>query len=68
MDVHGPDAASRAGQAHLEGDVDATRFTETSAQSVIESLPFMLDEEAARGADVTFEIRLTGAGGGVWTV
>jgi len=49
-------------------DVDATRFTETSAQSVIESLPFMLDEEAARGADVTFEIRLTGAGGGVWTV
>src|SRR5574339_562549 len=25
-------------------DVDGTRFTETSAQSVIESLPFMLDE------------------------
>lgn len=49
-------------------DVDATRFTETSAQSVIESLPFMLDEEAARGVDLTFEIRLTGAGGGVWSV
>jgi DNA-binding HxlR family transcriptional regulator len=49
-------------------DVDATRFTETSAQSVIESLPFMLDEEASRGVDLTFEIRLTGAGGGVWTV
>src|SRR4029453_13294322 len=37
-------------------DVDANRFTETSAQSVIESLPFMLDEEASRGVDVTFEI------------
>ena len=49
-------------------DVDATRFTETSAQSVIESLPFMLDEEASRGVDLTFEIRLTGSGGGVWTV
>jgi DNA-binding HxlR family transcriptional regulator len=41
-------------------------FTETSAQSILESLPFLLREERAR--DVTFEIRLTGAGGGVWTV
>jgi len=49
-------------------DVDANRFTETSAQSVLESLPFMLDEEASRGVDLTFEIRLTGQGGGVWTV
>ena len=49
-------------------DVDATRFTETSAQSVVESLPFMLDEEASRGVDLTFEVRLTGNGGGVWTV
>jgi DNA-binding HxlR family transcriptional regulator len=49
-------------------DVDATRFTDTSAQSVLESLPFMLDEEASRGVDLTFEIRLTGGGGGVWTV
>lgn len=48
--------------------VDAGRFTETSAQSVLESLPFMLDEEASRGVDLTFEIRLTGSGGGVWTV
>lgn len=43
-------------------------FTETSAQSILESLPFLLREERAQGADVTFEIRLTGAGGGVWTV
>jgi DNA-binding HxlR family transcriptional regulator len=49
-------------------DIDATRFTETSAQSVLESLPFMVDEDAARDADVTFEIRLTGNGGGVWSV
>jgi DNA-binding HxlR family transcriptional regulator len=49
-------------------DVDAGRFTETSAQSVLESLPFMVDEEASRDVDLTFEIRLTGSGGGVWTV
>jgi DNA-binding HxlR family transcriptional regulator len=49
-------------------EVDANRFTETSAQSVLESLPFMLDEEASRGVDLTFEIRLTGSGGGVWSV
>jgi DNA-binding HxlR family transcriptional regulator len=49
-------------------DIDPNRFTETSAQSVIESLPFMLDEEASRGVELTFEIRLTGSGGGVWTV
>jgi DNA-binding HxlR family transcriptional regulator len=49
-------------------DIDASRFTETSAQSVLESLPFMVDEEAARGVDLTFEIRLTGNGGGVWSV
>lgn len=49
-------------------DIDVVRFTETSAQSVIESLPFLLREERARDANVTFEIRLTGEGGGVWTV
>ncbi|MFP6638610.1 MAG: winged helix-turn-helix transcriptional regulator [Myxococcota bacterium] len=49
-------------------EIDLVRFTETSAQSVIESLPFLLREERARDADVTFEIRLTGEGGGVWTV
>ncbi len=47
-------------------DVDA--FTETSPISIFESLPFLLREERARDADVTFEIRLTGEGGGVWSV
>ena len=49
-------------------DVDATRFTETSALSVLESLPILLREDRARGEHVVFEIRLTGDGGGVWTV
>lgn len=49
-------------------DIDTTRFTETSPQSILESLPFLLREEKARDANVTFEIRLTGTGGGVWTV
>jgi len=47
---------------------DVGPFTETSAQSILESLPFLLREDAAQGARVTFEIRLSGAGGGVWTV
>ena len=49
-------------------EVDASRFTETSALSVLESLPNLLREERARDARVVFEIRLTGEGGGVWTV
>ena len=49
-------------------DVDATQFTETSALSVLEVLPNLLREDRARGAHVVFEIRLTGEGGGVWTV
>lgn len=49
-------------------EVDASRFTETSPLSVLESLPILLREERARGAHVVFEIRLTGEGGGVWTV
>ena len=48
--------------------IDPGRFTETSPQSIIESLPFLLREDAARGADVTFEIRLTGHGGGVFSI
>jgi len=48
--------------------IDINRFTETSPQSILESLPFLLREDLARGVEVTFEIRLTGAGGGVWTV
>jgi DNA-binding HxlR family transcriptional regulator len=43
-------------------------FTETSAQSILESLPFLLREDVARDAATTFEIRLSGTGGGVWTV
>ena len=49
-------------------DVDANRFSETSAQSVLESLPFLLRDDRAGGVEITFEIRLTGNGGGVWTV
>ena len=49
-------------------DVDPTRFTETSPLSVLEALPQLLREDKARGAHVVFEIRLTGDGGGVWTV
>jgi DNA-binding HxlR family transcriptional regulator len=48
--------------------LDTERFTETSAQSIFEALPWLLREERAAGADLTFEIRLTGSGGGVWTV
>jgi DNA-binding HxlR family transcriptional regulator len=54
------------GIADLE--VDAARFSATSPQSIIESLPFLLREDRTRDAAVTFEIRLTGEGGGVWTV
>lgn len=49
-------------------EIDTGRFSETSPQSIFESLPFLLREDTARSADVTFEIRLTGEGGGVWTV
>ena len=49
-------------------DFDATRFTETSALSVFEALPNLLREEPSRTARVVFEIRLSGQGGGVWTV
>jgi len=48
--------------------IDPTRFTETSAQSVIDALPFMVREDRARDVDLTFEIRLEGPAGGVWTV
>lgn len=51
-----------------ELEIDASRFNETSPQSVIESMPFLLREDKAAGVQVVFEIRLTGEGGGVWTV
>ncbi len=56
---------TRHGSEALQTDTE--QFTETSPQSIIESLPFLLRDDA-RDADVTFEIRLTGHGGGVWTV
>ena len=43
-------------------------FREESAAAVVESLPFMLNEERARGVHIVYEVRLTGKGGGVWTV
>jgi len=49
-------------------NVDASRFSATSAQSVLESLPYLLREDRTAGVDLSFEIRLTGLGGGVWTV
>lgn len=49
-------------------DTDVSRFTETSPLSIFESLPFLLREERAAGANVSFEIRLTGKGGGAWSV
>jgi DNA-binding HxlR family transcriptional regulator len=49
-------------------ELDLERFGETSAQSIMEALPFLLREERARGVQLVFEVRLTGEGGGVWTV
>jgi len=49
-------------------DIDPERFNATSAQSVLDSLPFMVREDRARDVDITFEIRLQGDGGGVWAV
>jgi DNA-binding HxlR family transcriptional regulator len=43
-------------------------FSETSAASVVETLPFLLREERAKGVRCSYELRLTGEGGGVWTV
>jgi DNA-binding HxlR family transcriptional regulator len=47
---------------------EAGPFKETTPASVVESLPFLLREERARGVQITNELRLTGKGGGVWTV
>ena len=43
-------------------------YGDTAAAAVIEALPFMLREDRARGVKITYEIRLTGKGGGVWTI
>ncbi len=54
------------GLPHLQAN--PRRFSATSARSILESLPYMLREERVQDVDLTFEVRLTGAGGGVWTV
>src|SRR4030095_8857982 len=56
----------RHGLDHLE--VDPTGFSATPARPTLASLPFLLREDRAAGVDLTFEIRLSGLGGGVWTV
>lgn len=48
--------------------IEPERFTETSPQSILESLPFLLRDRAGKKDSVLFEIRLTGEGGGVWAV
>lgn len=48
--------------------VDMGQFTQTSVQSVMDSLPLMLREDRASSAHVLFEVRLTGEGGGVWSI
>lgn len=49
-------------------ELDLERFSETSAVSILESLPFLLREERAKGVRLVFEVRLTGPGGGAWSV
>lgn len=43
-------------------------YSDTTPASVVEGLPFMLHEEHAAGVKCTYELRLTGDGGGVWTI
>ena len=43
-------------------------FRETQPASIVEALPFLLREDRVEGVRVTYELRLTGTGGGVWTV
>jgi DNA-binding HxlR family transcriptional regulator len=43
-------------------------FRDTTPASVVEALPFMVNRERARGVTCTYELRLTGEAGGVWTV
>ena len=43
-------------------------FGETVAASIVEALPFLLREDRASGVRITYELRLTGPGGSVWSV
>ena len=51
-----------------ELSINVADFNETSPQSILEALPFLLREERAHGENVVFEIRLEGEGGGVWCI
>ncbi len=44
------------------------RYRETAPATVMESLPFLLKAERAKGVHLVYEVRLTGKGAGVWTV
>ena len=43
-------------------------YSETTPASVVEGLPFMLNQARAAEVKCTYELRLTGEGGGVWTI
>jgi hypothetical protein len=43
-------------------------YQETTPASVVEALPYLLRHERTQGVKMTYELRLTGEGGGVWTV
>jgi DNA-binding HxlR family transcriptional regulator len=43
-------------------------YSETTPVSVVEALPFLLREDRAKGVRMVYELRLTGPGGGVWSV
>jgi len=43
-------------------------YSETTPASVVEGLPSMLREDRAVDVKCTYELRLTGEGGGVWTI
>lgn len=47
---------------------EAGPFKETTAASVVEALPFLLRDERTAGVRITYELRLTGKGGGVWVI
>lgn len=49
-------------------EVDTRKFTANVPQSILGILPFIVRDDRAVNADVTFEIRLEGEGGGVWSV
>lgn len=47
---------------------EAGPFKETTPASVVEALPFLLRDERTAGVRITYELRLTGKGGGVWVI